>query len=349
MTVRDGASARTNGSLRKASLPAAVGVLPGLLLTAAIAAVALALPPLFGMLTLSPLLLAILLGWALRVVLRGVPLICRPGVAFAQKRLLRFAIVLLGLQISLSDIAALEIKGLVVVVVALILTVCTVLWAAPRLGVDGRLAAMIAAGTSICGVSAVIAASSVVRGRDDEVAYAVGTVTLFGTCAMFLYPALLPFLSLTPQEYGLWTGASVHEIAQVVAAAFQGGQASGEFGTIVKLSRVVLLAPTVVALGLWIRRGEHTSASVPFPWFVVGFVVLATVTTVDVLPAEATQPLIASTPFLLSMALAALGVTMDVGSIRRTGSRPLALAGIASLVISLVSLALIFALRGGLR
>ena len=123
------------------------------------------------------------------------------------------------------------------------------LWLGRRLGVDRKLAELIAAGTSICGASAVIAANTVTEGSDEDVAYAVACVTVFGSLAMLLYPALPGLLHLDPRAFGLWAGASIHEIAQVVAAAFQDGKEAGEFATIAKLSRVMLLAPVVMCSG----------------------------------------------------------------------------------------------------
>ncbi len=123
------------------------------------------------------------------------------------------------------------------------------IWTGKWLGVAPKLAQLIAAGTSICGASAVIATNTVTSADDEDVAYSVACVTVFGSVAMFSYPLLRGLVHLDPQSFGLWAGASIHEIAQVVAAAFQDGQKAGEFGTIAKLSRVMLLAPMVIAIG----------------------------------------------------------------------------------------------------
>ena len=121
---------------------------------------------------------------------------------------------------------------------------------------------MIAAGTSICGASAVIATNTVTNGDDEDVAYAVACVTIFGSVAMFAYPLLPTLLHLDPHAFGLWSGASIHEIAQVVAATFQDGKRAGEFGTIAKLSRVMLLAPVVIVLG-WLASRKQPCETRP--------------------------------------------------------------------------------------
>jgi uncharacterized integral membrane protein (TIGR00698 family) len=147
------------------------------------------------------------------------------------------------------------------------------------LGVDTKLAELIAAGTSICGASAIIAANTVTEARDEDVAHAVTCITIFGTVAMFLCPVVGAALHLSAHEYGLWIGASVHEIAQVVAAAFQQSQVSGEFGTVAKLMRVMLLALMLMVIG-WTamhRRGSAVSKAqewlvrLSLPWFVWAF------------------------------------------------------------------------------
>ena len=144
-------------------------------------------------------------------------------------------------------------------------------WFGRLIGVDRKLAELIAAGTSICGASAVIATNTVTEAHDEDVAYAVACVTVFGSLAMFLYPALPGVLHLDTRAFGLWSGASIHEIAQVVAAAFQVGKESGEYGTIAKLTRVTMLAPLVIGLGLLAshrqrrHRQESTRMRVPAP------------------------------------------------------------------------------------
>src|SRR5690606_37420849 len=185
------------------------------------------------------------------------------------------------------------------------------------------------------------------RARDEDVAYAVACVTVFGSFAMFAYPLLPGLLHLSPRAYGLWTGASIHEIAQVVAAAFQGGQEAGEFGTIAKLSRVMMLAPVVIGLGLWTARrarrqgDDDASPKPPLPLFVLGFIALAGINSVITVPEDARAAIVTATTFLLSMALAAMGLETDLGKLRAKGLRPLILALAAFLFFSCFSLALV--------
>ena len=168
---------------------------------------------------------------------------------------------------------------------------------------------------------------------------------------MLLYPALASLMELKPHAFGLWTGASIHEIAQVVAAAFQNGVASGHFGTIAKLSRVMLLAPMILALGYFSSRRlqtidsdgveRSTPQSVPMPWFVLGFIVMMLVNTFDLIPHVEKTYLVQATTFLLTVAIAAMGLETDLGKLRAKGWRPLLVGAGSWLFISTFSLVLI--------
>ena len=219
------------------------------------------------------------------------------------------------------------------------------------LGLDARTVVLVGAGRSICGAAAVLATEPVVRAEAEQVTVAVASVVIFGTLAMFLYPALPGLLQLDAHHFGLWSGASIHEIAQVVAATFQDGREAGEFGTIAKLSRVMLLAPLVLGLGLiatWRPSGRPSAhgqprvqGRAPIPWFVFGFIALIGVNSLGVVPSEAKQLLVPATTFLLTVALAAMGLETDIRKLKARGLRPLALGAASWLFISCFSLALI--------
>ena len=317
---------------------------PGLALTAGIAALAFALRLVRGVATLSPMILAVLLGAVLHNFV-GAPPATHEGAAFSLRRILRFSIVLLGLQITARQAADLGPGALATIVTALVATLGFTIVLGRALGVPRGLALLIGVGTSICGASAVLAAKAATGGKDEDAAYAVACVTLFGTLAMFAYPLAQGLLHLSPRAYGLWTGASIHEIAQVVAASFQGGAEAGQFGTIAKLTRVAMMAPVVILLGEMTARlglaGEGARCRPPFPWFLVGFLALSAFNSFVAIPSEIAAPIGLVTTFLLSMAMAAMGLHTDLGRIRARGVRPLALGFLASLFISLASLVMV--------
>ncbi|WP_018267950.1 YeiH family protein [Methylosinus sp. LW4] len=322
--------------------PAFLAILPGVALTAAIAAAAYGLCLLLAIGALSPMILAILLGVGLRN-LFGAPAWAAPGIAFSLRKILRFAIALLGLQLSAAQIIDVGFTGLAIIAATLVATFCFTTRLGRWLGVEPELARLIAAGTSICGASAVVAANAITRARDEDVAYAIACVTVFGTLAMVSYPALADLARLGPRAYGLWAGASIHEVAQVIAASFQHGREAGDFGAVAKLSRVMLLAPTLLTLAFMAGRGARGAEkfSPPFPWFVIGFLALVGVSSIVAIPPDAKAAIATTTTILLSMALAAMGLETDIAALRAKGLRPLALGLAASVFVSGFSLALI--------
>jgi uncharacterized integral membrane protein (TIGR00698 family) len=198
--------------------PFAQGVWPGLFLTTAIAGLAFAVRQIPGVATFSPMILAIVMGISFHNIV-GTPKWAKDGVTFSLRRILRFAIILLGLQLTAQQVVEVGPLGLAIIAATLLGTFAFTTWLGGMMGVDRKLTQLIAAGTSICGASAVIATNTVTKGHDEDVAYAVACVTVFGSIAMFLYPILPGILHLNPHAFGLWAGASIHEIAQVVAAA----------------------------------------------------------------------------------------------------------------------------------
>lgn len=323
---------------------AALAIVPGLLLTVGIAAAAFGLHDIPGVSTFSPMILAIVIGIAFHNLV-GTPALAKAGVVFSLRRILRFAIILLGLQLTAEQVVAVGATGIAVIVATLVCTFLFSTWVGRLIGVDRKLAQLIAAGTSICGASAVIATNTVTDAPDEDVAYAVACVTVFGSVAMFVYPFMPDLLHLSSHAYGLWAGASIHEIAQVVAAAYQDGSQAGDFATIAKLSRVMMLAPVVITLGVMAQGrlggGKDRSKPVPMPWFVLGFIALVGVNSVITIPPGAKTIIVAATTFLLSVALAAMGLETDVAKLRLKGLRPLILGLTAFIFIAVFSFGLI--------
>lgn len=329
----------------RAGAPAAfrlASLLPGIVVAAMAAGVAFSARDLPGLAVFSPMILAVIAGMIFSNVV-GTPANARPGLAFCQRSLLRFAIVLLGFQLTLGQVLSIGGTGLAIVALVLVATFVFTVAFGRIIGVERKLTGLIAAGTSVCGASAIVATNSVVGAREEDVAYAVASITLFGTIAMFLFPTLAAMLDLDQYHFGLWAGASIHEVAQVIGASFQNGQQAGETGTVAKLARVAMLAPMLIALGLFARRGAagDTSARAPVPWFVIAFIGTAALNSVVDVPAEAKAAISLATTTLLSIGLAALGVQADIRAIRSRGIRPLILALSAFLFIAGFSLLLV--------
>lgn len=312
------------------------GVAPGLAAACAIAIGSTWLRDATGITALNPVVLALAVGMAVRVGIGASPAL-QPGIAFAVRPLLRAAIVLLGLGVTLGQLVDLGAGALALAVVVVAATLPFTVWLGGRLGVDRPLAQLIGAGTAICGASAIVAANQVARGRDADVTYALAVITLCGTAAMLVYPALAAPLGLDARAYGLWAGATVHEVVQAVGAAAAGGPEAAESGTVMKLARVVLLAPAMAALGLW--AGGGGGAKAPVPWFALGFLGLVALGSTGLVPGvlvEASRTLV---PLMLATSVAALGLSTDLRALRARGGAPLVLGIASTLFIATLGLA----------
>jgi uncharacterized integral membrane protein (TIGR00698 family) len=321
-------------------------ILPGLCFTGAVAALAFALHQIPALSMLSPMILAIVIGVGIKNIV-GTPACVKAGVAFSLRRILRVAIILLGVQLTAAQVIAVGATGAAVIISTIFATFVFTTVMGRVLGISPKLTQLIAAGTAICGVSAVVATNTVTHARDEDVSYAVACITVFGSLSMLLYPALPALLHLDPRAFGLWTGASIHEIAQVVGASFQQGQVAGEFGTVAKLTRVMMLAPVVLILGMFAERprvGQISDIQAPritMPLFIFGFLVVVAINSVVTIPLEAKTWIVGINTFLLSIALAAMGLATDISKLTAKGFRPLALGAAATLFISFFSLILV--------
>jgi uncharacterized integral membrane protein (TIGR00698 family) len=322
------------------ALARATGIVPGLALSLLLALLAIRLRDASGLAALNPVVVALAGGIAARAAW-GQPAWLRPGTAFAVRPVLRAAIVLLGLQVTAGQLLSVGAGALGLAVASVALTVPFTIWFGGILGVSAPLAQLIGTGTGICGASAIVAANQVARGRQEDVAYALAIITLCGTASLLIYPALAPLLGLSPRAYGLWAGASIHEVVQAVGAAAAGGPVAVETGTITKLARVVLLAPAVLALGLWARRGLGAGGPVkaPMPWFAFGFLAMVAVASTRMVPAPVIDTSKLLVPVMLAASVAALGLNTDLRALRAQGLRPLLLGLAAWLFIALLGLA----------
>jgi uncharacterized integral membrane protein (TIGR00698 family) len=312
---------------------------------AGLAVVALLVAGAFGCSSLvpaaSPLLWAMALGIPAGTWARSRPATA-PGVAFAATHLLRAGVALLGLRISVGDLAEVGLGGLGVAAGTIAVTLPATRWLGRRLRVPGDLALLVATGSAICGASAIAAMNAVVRAREEDVGYAVATVTVFGTAAMLLLPVAAALLGLGDAQAGLWAGASVHEVAQVTVAGAAVSTAALKVATLVKLCRVVLLAPTVALVGGRSHRPAHGAARVP--GFVLAFLVLVAIRSLLPVPAAALDAAGVLSTVLLAGGLAALGMGIRPRALHGAGARPLLLGLAAWGIAATTALALVLAI-----
>lgn len=280
------------------------------------------------------LVLALLLGAVLANLLprrAGAP-VWQPGVNLSRQQLLRLGIVLYGLRLSFQDLAVIGLDG--VLVAALVLGSTFLLACLLGIGVlrmERDTVLLIGAGSSICGAAAVLATAPVLRARAEQVTVAVSTVVVFGTLATFVYPALFSssLLSLTPAAFGLYVGSTVHEVAQVVAAAEVAGSTAVDAAVVAKMVRVMLLPAVLLALAvLVLRRAQQPRARTELPWFAFGFVLVVGVNSVLALPVVLVEKLMVFDTLLLTTAMAGLGLNTRFSALHAAGARPLLLAAL---------------------
>jgi uncharacterized integral membrane protein (TIGR00698 family) len=279
---------------------------------------------------LPPLVLCVALGIVLAN-LAHVPGSAVAGLTFAGGPILKLGVVLLGLDLVFPEILALGFRALLVVVGVVAITFFATRWAGRRLGISDNLSLLVATGFSICGVSAIAAANGVVDADEDEVAFSVALVTLCGTLAIITLPPLQGVLGLDNEQFGAWVGASVHDVAQVVATSSTAGSVALATAIVVKLTRVMLLAPLIAGIAVSHRRAGTTTGTRPpiVPPFIVAFVAMVAIASIGIVPDRMLVRIDDLRTVLLGMALFALGTRVDVGRMRAIGARPLVL-GLAS-------------------
>lgn len=314
------------------------------LLTFAVAAVALVIS------TIVPLLGPLLVALAMGAVAANTPGVSRYVVGIAprlDKLLLRWGIVLLGLKIAAADVLALGAAGIAVVLATVVTTYASTQLIGRALGLERRLVTLIAAGFSICGAAAIAAVESSVRARPKDVALAVTLVTVFGTVMIGAIPTLGHLLQLTDEQTAVWAGASIHEVAQVIAAASligAGGATVLATATTVKLARVALLAPVQVVSARVCHTSEAVRNGPVVPLFMVGFLAAVALRSTGLLPQDALDVAGWLTTLLLSAAMFGLGTAIVARHLLPVPTRAVLLALASTLIAGTVSFLLTTAL-----
>ncbi|MFB7845369.1 YeiH family protein [Microbacterium sp. NPDC056052] len=320
-------------------------VLPGLALTVPIAVVATLIGA--AVPVLGSALPAIVIGVAAAVIRRPGARF-QPGVEYSGKFLLQVAVVLLGAQLSLDAILRVGAESLPVVVSTL--TVCLVGTAiiGRALRVPQRLRTLIGVGTGICGASAIAAVSPVIGALSAEVSYAVSTIFVFNILAVVLFPLLGHALGMDPHTFGLLAGTAVNDTSSVVAAAGVFGAAALGYAVVVKLVRTLMIIP--ISIGLSViesrrsadgRRMTLRGAVGLVPWFLVGFLVVAVIGSLGVIPPGPREAMVHASGFLIATAMAGIGLSTDVAALQRAGWRPLVLGAILWILVTVTALAVI--------
>jgi len=317
--------------------------------------------------SISEILVAVLLGLYLRNWI-GLGERTKAGIKFSIQHVLRFGIILLGLRLSLQDVVATGLKALLLVSICITVALVLAYYAGRLFKVPPRLAALIGVGTAICGNTAIVATAPVLDANEEEVSFAVATITLFGLLAVLVYPIIGHAIGLSDRFFGLWAGTAVNDTSQVVAVGAIFSEAALNVATIVKLTRNTLMAPLIVLIGLVARRSNKNMSSTAtkatrlewnklVPGFVVGFLLMSLFRTLGValnfLPLSVSNPgdlTVAAnvlkafdeiSKFAILMALAGVGLNTDLSSLKKIGVKPLIIGTCVAAVVAILSLSLI--------
>ncbi len=339
---------------------ATAGLLPGVAVCAAIALVGIGTQAIEEHLLRHPyvegLVMAILLGIAVRTVWQpGVRF--RAGIAFSAKQVLEVAVVLLGASLSLGAIVASGPALMAGIVGTVAIGLTASFFIARALGLPARMSILIACGNAICGNSAIAAVAPVIGADSKDIAASIAFTAVLGVLMVLGLPLFVPLAGMTDNQYGVLAGLTVYAVPQVLAATVPVSALSTQVGTLVKLVRVLMLGPVVVAFSLLASRlppvpglataphGARPGLTKLVPWFIIGFLAMATCRSFGLIPDAAVRPITRTAGFLTVLSMAGLGLGVDVRVLARVGGR-VTLAVTASLALLLaISLGLIFVLR----
>ncbi len=329
-------------------------ILPGIIFTILIAILSFYIKDLSfaSKLHLSSLVIAIIGGIILNNIF-NLPTQLNSGITYSTKKILKLGIILLGFRLNLAQVAGIGAKGLIIVLSASTITIITISWLGKIFKVNDNLSFLIGTGTSICGTSAIAAIAPVLIDKDgsieDSTAFAISTITLFGTLAMFLYPLILKLFNLDFLIYSIWSGSSIHGVGQAVAAGFAAGEKAGQFTTLIKLTRVLLIIPLVLFLSFkksnFYKKEKNPQTNQAFvqseqlaiPWFVFGFLAVILINSLQILPTTVVSNIITIDKFILTIAMAGIGLKTSFSSIKKTGVKPFYLGLTAWIIISSIS------------
>ncbi|HEY5946091.1 MAG TPA: putative sulfate exporter family transporter [Kofleriaceae bacterium] len=320
---------------------------------------------------IDAMLIAIVIGMLIRNSI-GVSARFAAGIRYAVVSIMPLGIVLMGARLNFFDVVRTSVTALIISVICVCVALTLTIWLCRRVGVGQKLGILIGVGTAICGGTAIAVAAPVIEADDGDTAFGIATVTLFGMVAVFVLPLLGQLFGMTQLEFGVWAGTSVHATPQVVATGFAYGPQAGDVATIVKLVRVLLLAPVVIGLGIWYARQKRQQQiahvtkignfTTLFPPFILGFVLLALANTLHLLPDftlhlqdsvlwdhQDLRVVLAKlvtwvSTFLLTVSMAGVGLGVDVRGLAKVGLGALYVGLASSVLLATFSFALLKAI-----
>lgn len=318
--------------------------LNGIIFSLIIAYISMYMANFFTALHINPFIIAIFLGVLIANTIK-IPDSFKPGITFTSKKILRFAIILLGFKISINEIMNLGLNSLLVITLSVISCYIFTVWIGQKIGVDKKLSTLLASGTSICGASAIIATNEVIKADDKDAAISVGIISIVGTFFMILLPIIFYALKLNQNMYSVWVGSSIQEVAQVVGAGFSVNDETGKLSSLIKMSRVTFIVPMTFYLLFTemknIKKETSTKKldlkSLNIPWFVLMFIGVIFINSLNIIPKEIVKTIIYIDNLLLTAAMFCLGLGISISKLKEAGRKPIYLGFISAIQISLTA------------
>ena len=327
--------------------------IPGILLSVGVAALACFIESLLPIHLIGSAVIAMFVGMSINHFLKDRKVLSA-GLKFTSKKILKFAIILLGLSLNITTILTVGKMSLTVMIFTLLTCFGGGHFIGRALGLNWKLSNLISAGTGICGGSAIAAIAPTIDADDSDVAYAMSATFLFDMAMIVLFPIMGRALGMSDQAFGIWAGTAVNDTSSVVATGYAFSEAAGDFATMVKLTRTLAIIPTVVTFAfiqLRLKRKEaratsgsgdalkaNFSISKIFPWFILGFLAMSVVASVFPIPAAVVSGTKRISKFLMVCALAAIGLNTSFSSMKKAGIRPMIHGFIISALVVVVAL-----------
>ena len=328
-------------------------VFPGILLSVGVAILACWLESLLPIHLIGSAVIAMFIGMILNYFLRNTKVFAS-GLKFTSKKILKFAIILLGLSLNITTILNVGKMSLTVMIFTLLTCFGGGYFIGKALGLNWKLSNLISAGTGICGGSAIAAIAPTIDADDNDVAYAMSATFLFDMAMIVLFPIMGQAMGMTDQAFGIWAGTAVNDTSSVVATGYAFSEGAGDFATMVKLTRTLAIIPTVITftfVQLRLKRKEalansqngselkaNFSITKIFPWFILGFLAMSIVASVFPIPAAVISGTKSASKFLMVCALAAIGLNTSFSSMKKAGIRPMIHGFIISALVVIVAL-----------
>ncbi|WP_254871069.1 YeiH family protein [Bacillus sp. Marseille-Q1617] len=285
------------------------------------------------------LLFAILIGIIIRNT-TDLPTSWQPGIQFTIKKLLKVAIVFLGVGLSLLEIMKIGQSALWIILISVTVGISVTYAVGKVLGIQTRLSLLIGIGTSICGATAISAVKGIIGAKENETAYALSTIVFFNLIAFISFPLIGHLLGLSQVSFGIWAGTAVHDTSSAVAVGYSYGDQSGDVATTVKLARTLFLIPVMLLLPFMLKNETPSTSSLKqaFPWFVLMFLGVSVLHTIGVIPDIIEDMLKSLSKFMIIMVMAAVGLQVRLKDLSKLGFKPLLTGLIASITIAVISI-----------